>query len=95
MVSTLLVLALVIWFLRWSSMGWGSGGDRALEAAQADEIRRLREEVDQLNVQMLRMGDEQAFLMRLLTEGDSPRDAGPPPGGDAGAAPETAKPEIP
>lgn len=94
MVSTLLVLALLFWLIR-SSTGWGGGDDRALAAAQAEEIRRLREEVDQLNAQMLRMGDEQAFLTRLLTEGSAPRDAGPPPGGDAGAAPETAKPENP
>ncbi|HEX2203335.1 MAG TPA: hypothetical protein VHG91_08555 [Longimicrobium sp.] len=93
--STLLILVLVIWFVRWSTLGWGTRGSPELAAAQADEIRRLREEVDQLNAQMLRLGDEQAFMMRLLTEGSAPPAAGLPPGGDAGAAPETEKTEIP
>jgi hypothetical protein len=92
--SMLIGILIGAFLVRWMFSGSGGGGE--LPAAQADEIRRLREEVDQLSAQVLRLADEQSFLTRLLAEGreDAPPQALPSPD-DEGAAPQTANPEKP
>jgi cell division protein FtsB len=90
MFATLLLLVVLAFLARWVASGWGGGhGNPELQARHTAEIARLRDEVDQLQAQVLRLGDEQSFLMRLLTEGDRPR--GELPGG--GAAPDHPNPE--
>ncbi|MBA4158697.1 MAG: hypothetical protein H0X65_14650 [Gemmatimonadetes bacterium] len=44
--------------------------------ASPAELARLREEVDQLSAQVNRLQDEQAFMVRLLSEGDGARASG-------------------
>lgn len=89
MVSTLLLLILVAYLARWVLAANARGGDRQLEAQHTAELARLREEVDQLTAQVVRLQDEQAFTMRLLTDG-GPRPAdGLPPAGEAPPTPTT------
>ena len=45
------------------------------EPAHTAELARLREEVDQLTAQVLRLQEEQSFTMRLLAEGGGAREA--------------------
>ncbi|HEV2733829.1 MAG TPA: hypothetical protein VGV85_03285 [Longimicrobiaceae bacterium] len=59
----------------------GRGGDAALPGAP-QEVARLREEVDRLGVEVARLTDEQAFMLRLLAPGEQKRE----PGGDPPAA---------
>jgi hypothetical protein len=62
----------------------GRGGDAALPGAP-QEVARLREEVDRLGVEVARLTDEQAFMLRLLAPGEQKQaaggddPAGPPP----------------
>jgi hypothetical protein len=49
-----------------SSAGRGSP---QLEAQHTAELARLREEVDTLTAHVVRLQDEQSFMMRLLVEG--------------------------
>jgi hypothetical protein len=39
---------------------------------QLDELAKLREEMDQLQAEVARLGEEQAFLTRLLASGEAP-----------------------
>jgi hypothetical protein len=93
MVSTLLLLLLIAYLGRWVLSGTGNRGDRQLEAQHTAEIARLREEVDQLTAQVVRLQDEQAFTMRLLTGGER-TPALEPPAGEAPPTPTTTT-EIP
>jgi hypothetical protein len=79
---------LLLWIAvlaRWVLSGWSARGDRQLEAQHTAELARLREEVDQLTAQVLRLQDEQAFTMRLLGE----------PGARPGTELEPGAPETP
>jgi len=91
MVSTLILLLVFAYLARWVASGWGERGRTELDARHTHEIARLREEVDQLQAQVLRLTDEQSFLTRLLAEGNAPP-AGelPPPGA---ATPDATNPE--
>jgi outer membrane murein-binding lipoprotein Lpp len=89
----LLELALFILFLavvaRWMVAGPASRGGPQLEAQHTAELARLREEVDTLTAQVVRLQDEQSFMMRLLTAGRGQDDAAPPEAGGAPEAPTT------
>jgi len=50
--------------------GWSSAGP-ALAPHYEAEIARLRGEVDELSAQVVRLTDEQQFMMRLLTSGEN------------------------
>ena len=81
-----LVLAVVARLVLTSA---GGHGNPELEARHTAEIARLREEVDQLQGQVMRLTDEQSFLTRLLAEGERPAGTLPPaqsspPGTDTG-----------
>jgi hypothetical protein len=78
MVSTLFWLFVVAWLVRWAASAWRPGSP-ALQPTYEAEVARLREEVDQLNAQVARLGDEQQFLMKLLTEGTAAPSAALPP----------------
>jgi cell division protein FtsB len=93
MISTLFLLLLVAYLARWVVSSAGSRPDRQLEAQHTAEIARLREEVDQLTTQVVRLQDEQSFTMRLLTGGERPP-AVEPPAGQAPPTPTTTT-EIP
>ena len=54
---------------RWVLSGWSGREGARLDPAHTAELARLREEVDQLTAQMLRLQEEQSFTMRLLAEG--------------------------
>ncbi|HKP75377.1 MAG TPA: hypothetical protein VJT67_07515 [Longimicrobiaceae bacterium] len=75
----LAVFILVLGFVaRWVAAGVGAGGNAALNPAHTAELVRLREEVDQLTAQVLRLQEEQSFTMRLLAEGEAAKAALPP-----------------
>jgi hypothetical protein len=54
------------------------GGDAALPGAP-QEVARLREEVDRLGVEVARLTDEQAFMLRLLAPGEQKQESGGDP----------------
>ncbi len=54
------------------------GGDTALPGAP-QEVARLREEVDRLGVEVARLTDEQAFMLRLLAPGEQKQESGGDP----------------
>lgn len=73
MMMVLLIIAIVFVFGP-IAQGYAKRLDRQLPAdggATHAEIARLREEVDQLSAQVNRLQDEQAFTLRLLSEGRS------------------------
>ena len=70
----IIVLAIVG---RWVH-GWSTAGP-ALAPHYEAEIARLRGEVDELTAQVVRLGDEQQFMMRLLTSGENRPDPELPP----------------
>ena len=64
------ILLLVFAYLgRWVLSGVAGRDAGRLDPAHTAELVRLREEVDQLTAQMLRLQEEQSFTMRLLAEG--------------------------
>ena len=66
----LAVLLLAFAYLaRWVVSGWGGRDAARLDPGHTAELARLREEVDQLTAQVLRLQEEQSFTMRLLAEG--------------------------
>jgi hypothetical protein len=69
---------------------WGPA--QLADPGQTAEMARLREEVDALTAQVLRLQDEQSFMMHLLTSGggETPAPAGSP---DAQAPPPAAQPK--
>lgn len=89
-VVMVLLLGLVA---RWVIQAFGERGNPELEARHTAEIARLREEVDQLNSQVLRLTEEQSFLTRLLSEGATGADAGRLPPAPA-APPDESNPET-
>lgn len=95
MVSTLILLLLVAYLARWVLSTNGRGTDRQLEAQHTAELARLREEVDQLTAQVVRLQDEQAFTMRLLTEGGSGPAAELPAAPEAPPTPNSTTTEMP
>jgi len=87
-----LLLLLVAWLGRWVLSGTGGQGAARLDPAHTAELARLREEVDQLTAQVLRLQEEQSFTMRLLAEGGGAREA---PALDAGEPDPTTHLEKP
>ncbi|HEX6746331.1 MAG TPA: hypothetical protein VF092_03375 [Longimicrobium sp.] len=84
----ILILFVVAWLTRWTAAGWANRGTPQLEAQHTAELARLREEVDALTAQVVRLQDEQSFMMRLLTDGRQ--------GGDEAALPAPeAEPDLP
>jgi len=68
----ILILFVVAYLTRWTASGWlarGGGSGGQLEGQHTAELARLREEVDALTAQVVRLQDEQSFMMRLLTDG--------------------------
>jgi len=84
MVSFLLMMLILAMVARLVLTGVGGRGNPELEARHTAEIARLREEVDQLQSQVVRLSDEQSFLTRLLAERESPAGELPPPGAPPG-----------
>lgn len=71
MMIVLLIIA-IVFVLGPIAQGYAKRLDHQLPAdggAARAEIARLREEVDQLSAQVSRLQDEQAFTLRLLSEG--------------------------
>jgi hypothetical protein len=80
MVSTLFWMFFAAWLIRWAISARAAGA--TLQPHYEAEIARLREEVDQLNTELARVNEEQQFMMRLLSDGQTGRDAelpGQPP----------------
>jgi hypothetical protein len=86
------LLLLVAWLGRWVLSGAGGREAARLNPAHTAELARLREEVDQLTAQMLRLQEEQSFTMRLLAEGGGAREA---PALEAGEPDPTTNAEKP
>ena len=86
------LILLVAYLMRW--VGSGRSGREAgrLEPVHTAELARLREEMDQLTAQVLRLQEEQSFTMRLLAEGGGARQA---PELEAGEADPTTHAEKP
>ncbi|HET7231119.1 MAG TPA: hypothetical protein VFJ16_13995 [Longimicrobium sp.] len=82
-IPIILLMILIAYLARWVLTSTGTRGDRQLEAQHTAELARLREEVDQLTAQVVRLQDEQSFTMRLLAEG------GERPAALPGPAPQT------
>jgi uncharacterized protein YlxW (UPF0749 family) len=79
MVAFLLMLLVLATVARLVLTSVGERGNPELEARHTAEIARLREEVDQLQSQVMRLTDEQSFLTRLLAEREAPAGELPPP----------------
>ncbi len=69
MLSVLFFIVVLAYLARWIH-GWASPGATLAPHYEA-EIARLRGEVDDLNAQVTRLADEQQFMMRLLTSGET------------------------
>jgi hypothetical protein len=76
---------------RWVITAWQGGGDGYELASRDAQIKRLRDEVDGLNAEVRRLGEEQSFMVRLLSEGTPAREAALP----APQAPLQSNPEMP
>ena len=88
MLTTLFVLLVVAVLVRWIAAPM-RGGDRLSPAADA-EVARLRAEVDALNAQVRRLGEEQSFMVALLS--DAERQALRERGGEPPALPPRSQP---
>lgn len=77
MFSVLIFIVVLAFVARWVH-GWSTAGP-ALAPHYEAEIARLRGEVDELTAQVVRLGDEQQFMMRLLTSGENRPDPELPP----------------
>ena len=90
MLAWLLLIFVAAVMARWVASAWGGGGNPELTAAHTAEIARLREEVDTLGAQVLRLQEEQSFLTRLLADPSRAGEGAPaaPP-----AAPDPTSPE--
>ncbi|HYJ81013.1 MAG TPA: hypothetical protein VEW03_15480 [Longimicrobiaceae bacterium] len=89
MFSSLFLLLLFIYVARLVVSGRGErGGRTAIDPGHTAELARLRDEMDQLQAQVLRLTEEQSFLMRLLTEGGGRPAAAIPPAAEAGENPQ-------
>jgi hypothetical protein len=76
MVSVLIFIIVLSIVGRWVH-GWSTAP--ALAPHYEAEIARLRGEVDELSAQVVRLSDEQQFMMRLLTSGENRADPELPP----------------
>lgn len=74
---------------RWLIEAARGGSDGRLLASRDAQIQRLREEVDVLTSEVRRLGEEQSFMVKLLSEGAKRGEALPPPG----VPPPTRNPE--
>ena len=80
---TLIIVTLWIALLaRWVVDSSARRSRLPADPAHTAELARLREEVDQLTAQVLRLQEEQSFTMRLLAEGGAARTAPPLPEGE-------------
>jgi uncharacterized protein YlxW (UPF0749 family) len=77
--SLLLYILLAVLVVRLVMTSVQSGAGRQTLASRDAELGRLREEVDTLQAEVRRLAEEQTFLVRLLSEGDRPGGALPPP----------------
>jgi hypothetical protein len=77
MFSVLIFIVVLSIVGRWVH-GWSTAGP-ALAPHYEAEIARLRGEVDELSAQVVRLTDEQQFMMRLLTSGENRSDPELPP----------------
>jgi hypothetical protein len=77
MFSVLIFIIVLAIVGRWVH-GWSTAGP-ALAPHYEAEIARLRGEVDELSAQVVRLSDEQQFMMRLLTSGENRADPELPP----------------
>ena len=84
-------LFVVAYLVRWVAAGQAGRGAAVLNPAHTAELARLREEVDQLTAQVVRLQDEQSFMMHLLTDGRAGGEPALPP--EAEAAEPTTNPE--
>jgi len=84
----ILILFVVAWLTRWTAAGWANRTAPQLEAQHTAELARLREEVDALTAQVVRLQDEQSFMMHLLTDGRQG-------GSEAALPPPEADPDLP
>lgn len=69
MFSVLIFIVVLAMVARWVH-GWSTAGP-ALAPHYEAEIARLRGEVDELSAQVVRLSDEQQFMMRLLASGET------------------------
>lgn len=60
--SLILVMAFLVW-----AINDGPARLRGGSPADAAELARLREEVDRLSAEVMRLADEQAFMLRLVS----------------------------
>ena len=91
MFSVILLILVAGMVARWVLAAYNGGGDGYELAAREAQIKRLREEMDGLHAEVRRLGEEQSFMVRLLSEGA-------PSGGAALPAPERpqqSNPEMP
>ncbi|HEU0016367.1 MAG TPA: hypothetical protein VFQ45_21990 [Longimicrobium sp.] len=86
--TVLALLILMAVLARWVILSTRGDDGHSLAARDA-QMARLREEVDALQSEVRRLGEEQSFMVRLLTEGDRPRTAPPP-----GSGPDLSNPET-
>ena len=86
-----LLLILLAWLGRWVLSATTGREAMRLDPTATAELARLREEVDQLTAQVLRLQEEQSFTMRLLAEGDAAR-AAALPAAEADPTTDTEKP---
>ncbi len=77
MFSVLIFIVVLAFLARWIHE-WSSAGPAIAPHYEA-EIARLRGEVDELSAQVVRLSDEQQFMMRLLTSGENRAAAELPP----------------
>jgi len=87
-----LLLLLFAYLSRWVLSGWAGRDAARLDPGHTAELARLREEVDQLTAQVLRLQEEQSFTMRLLAEGGGAQGA---PALEAGEPDPTTNAEKP
>ncbi len=93
-IPIVLLMILIAYLARWVLSSNSGRGDRQLEAQHTAELARLREEMDQLAAQVVRLQDEQSFTMRLLTEGGE-RPAALPAAADPAPRTPTTQTEMP
>jgi hypothetical protein len=91
--EVVLILFVAAYLTRWTASGLRGRGAAQLDPAQNAEVARLREEVDQLTAQVVRLQDEQSFMMRLLVPGAAAEAADAPP--EPPAPEPTTNPEKP
>jgi cell division protein FtsB len=87
-----LILLLFAYLSRWVLSGWTGRDAARLDPGHTAELARLREEVDQLTAQVLRLQEEQSFTMRLLADGAAAREG---PALEAGEPDPTTNAEKP